>query len=63
VAHSFESTVAATHAPAKEGEQSRSVITNQQAQELLGWSPKTSLEEGIGQTVDWFVQNTSKANR
>jgi len=27
------------------------------AKELLGWQPKTSLEEGIEKTVDWFKKN------
>jgi len=31
------------------------------AREILGWEPKTSLEEGLGQTVDWYVQNRNWA--
>ncbi|NPA32276.1 MAG: NAD-dependent epimerase/dehydratase family protein [Aquificae bacterium] len=27
------------------------------AKELLGWEPKTSLEEGVKKTVDWFLEN------
>ena len=27
------------------------------AKKLLGWEPKTSLEEGIRKTVDWFKEN------
>jgi len=63
VAKSFGSQIKATHGPAKEGEQSRSVITNILAKELLSWSPQISLEEGIGQTVDWFAENSSKVNK
>ncbi len=29
------------------------------AKELLGWSPKTTLEEGIERTVEWFKENWS----
>jgi len=27
------------------------------AKELLGWEPKTSLEEGVKKTVEWFLEN------
>jgi nucleoside-diphosphate-sugar epimerase len=26
------------------------------AGEVLGWSPKVSLDDGIAQTVDWFLE-------
>lgn len=42
------------HGPAKAGEQLRSVLNNNKAKQLLGWSPKTSLDEGLKQTVDFF---------
>lgn len=28
-----------------------------QARTLLGWSPKTSLEEGLQKTIDWYLEN------
>lgn len=27
------------------------------AEELLGWKPKTGLEQGINRTIDWYVKN------
>ncbi|MEI8013194.1 MAG: SDR family NAD(P)-dependent oxidoreductase [Candidatus Omnitrophota bacterium] len=30
-----------------------------EAQKILKWSPKISLEQGIKQTVDWYLQNKS----
>ncbi len=44
------------YAPAKPGEQRRSVISYQRATEVLGWQPKVSLEAGLKKTVDWFAQ-------
>ena len=31
------------------------------AREILGWEPRTSLEEGLRYTVDWYLQNRSWA--
>jgi UDP-glucose 4-epimerase len=45
---------AAEHAPAKPGEQRRSVLDASRAKALLGWSARTSLDEGLTQTVLWF---------
>ncbi|HLP16390.1 MAG TPA: NAD-dependent epimerase/dehydratase family protein [Bacteroidota bacterium] len=42
------------HAPAKAGEQMRSVITSRKAKEILGWEPTVSIEEGLRQTVEFF---------
>jgi len=42
------------HGPAKEGEQLRSVLSNDKARHLLDWQPVISLSEGLKQTVDWF---------
>jgi UDP-glucose 4-epimerase len=41
-------------APAKPGEQQRSVLSYEWAQTTLGWQPRVSLREGLTQTVDWF---------
>ncbi len=43
------------HAPAKAGEQLRSVIDHSKAKKILGWQPETSLEEGLKQTVEFFL--------
>src|SRR5262249_9984605 len=45
---------AAQHAPAKPGEQRRSVLDSTRAKTLLGWSASTALDEGLTQTVQWF---------
>lgn len=42
------------HAPAKAGEQKRSVVDNRKAGEVLGWKPRVSLEEGLRETVQFF---------
>lgn len=43
------------HGPAKEGEQRRSVLDPARAARLLGWSPKTDIEEGLRRTAAWFA--------
>ena len=43
-----------THGPAKPGEQQRSVLGYERAEEKLGWVPRVSVEEGLARTVDWF---------
>jgi UDP-glucose 4-epimerase len=45
---------AAEHAPAKPGEQRRSLLDATRAKSLLGWSATTPLDEGLNQTVAWF---------
>ena len=42
------------HAPAKMGEQLRSVIDSSKAKKILGWVPMVSLEEGLEKTVQYF---------
>jgi len=42
------------YGPAKPGEQRRSVLSWQRAAEVLGWQPKTSLVDGLRQTVEYF---------
>jgi UDP-glucose 4-epimerase len=36
---------------------------NERAQQLLGWRPKTSLEEGLRRTVEWFEAFLSQNGR
>ncbi|MHB1847142.1 MAG: NAD-dependent epimerase/dehydratase family protein [Deltaproteobacteria bacterium] len=45
---------AALHAPAKPGEQRRSVIDPAFAQKAIGWRPEVPLEEGLARTLDFF---------
>lgn len=42
------------HAPAKAGEQMRSVISSKKIHEELGWTPTVTLEEGLRRTVEFF---------
>jgi len=44
----------ASHGPAKLGEQLRSCLDFSETTQDLGWTPTTSLEEGLQQTADWF---------
>ena len=39
------------------GEILRSALDSTLAGRQLGWSPTTSLENGLGQTLDWFAEN------
>ncbi len=57
VAHAAEFKGNIPHGRAKKGEQRRSAIDCHMAKKILGWSPKVDIEEGIGQTVEWFRQS------
>jgi UDP-glucose 4-epimerase len=46
-----------THKDPIEGEQSRSVLSNSAAREILGWEPGFSLNEGLFNTCEWFRNN------
>ncbi|MEA2022803.1 MAG: GDP-mannose 4,6-dehydratase [Actinomycetota bacterium] len=48
------SSVRPTHAAPRAGEQRRSALDPTAAQEVLGWEPWTSLDDGLAQTIDWF---------
>jgi UDP-glucose 4-epimerase len=49
------------HGPPLPGEQLRSVLSWEKAKKDLGWYPKTSLKEGLEETVQFFKQ-TKKNN-
>jgi UDP-glucose 4-epimerase len=44
----------AKHAPARAGEQMRSVVAIDRAREVLGWRPEVTLEEGLRRTIEYF---------
>jgi len=46
---------AASHGPAKAGEQVRSVITSSLLAREIGIEPKVRLEDGLRETTDWFA--------
>lgn len=45
---------AAAHGAAKSGEQRRSCLDAGLARSILGWSPGTTLDDGLARTVDYF---------
>ena len=45
------------HGPAMPGEQLRSVITSRKLKEKFGWSPSTTIQEGLISTVKYFKEN------
>jgi UDP-glucose 4-epimerase len=49
------------HAPARAGEQQRSVVKIEKAASLLGWRPEMPLEQGLGETFRWFADRHTTA--
>ena len=49
------------HAEGKPGEQKRSILDYGHARQELGWDPKTSLKEGLRQTITWFRDRKGEA--
>ena len=43
------------HAPDRAGEVRRSVLLATRAQQVLGWTPRTSIADGIDRTFSWFA--------
>jgi UDP-glucose 4-epimerase len=41
----------ARHAPARPGEQRRSLLDASRARRVLGWTPRVTLDEGLRRTV------------
>jgi UDP-glucose 4-epimerase len=48
------------HAPAKAGEQQRSVISYEKIEQELGWQPTIRLEEGLRLTAEYFKKKFSQ---
>lgn len=48
------SQVAAVHGAAKTGEQRRSSLDSSRAREKLGWSPRTTLGQGLEKTIEYY---------
>ena len=51
----------AEHAPARPGEQRRSVLDNTRARDLLGWTPRVALDDGLRRTVGYFTAEAARA--
>lgn len=51
-------TAGISFAPAKAGEQMRSVIDNALAAKVLSWKPKVELSTGLQQTLEWYKQKS-----
>lgn len=50
-------TIKEVHGPEKQGEQRRSVLSNELAGKVLGWQPEISVKEGLAMTFEWFKKN------
>jgi UDP-glucose 4-epimerase len=48
---------AATHGPARPGEQRRSVLDPSRAKAQLSWTPATALDDGLAKTLTYFRRN------
>jgi Nucleoside-diphosphate-sugar epimerases len=48
------------HAPAKAGEQQRSVISFKKIEQELGWHPAVQLDEGLRLTAEYFKKKVSQ---
>ena len=49
----------ADHGPARQGDQSRSVISYKKFHESFGWQPEVSLEQGLIETYSFFQNQTT----
>ena len=47
------------HAPTKEGEQLRSVLSFEKIRMTLGWKPSVALREGLAETINYFKEHPS----
>lgn len=46
------------YAPARPGEERRSVLAIARARRVLGWKPQVSLEQGIAKTISWHARTS-----
>ena len=57
--HGAGSKLAASHGPAKIGEQRRSCLAAQRAADIFGWRPQVSLREGLERTLAYYRGNVA----
>lgn len=55
------SSVPVEFAPHRPGEQQESFVNVDKAKQLLGWSPRVGLEEGLAKSYAWFAEQMSGA--
>ncbi len=51
---------ASRSAPARAGEQRRSVLDAGRAKAILGWTPGTTLDDGLARTLAWFKRHVER---
>jgi nucleoside-diphosphate-sugar epimerase len=49
--------------PYRQGEAMRFFSSNEKARQLLGWVPKTDLETGLKNTIKWYQDNATYAQK
>jgi UDP-glucose 4-epimerase len=52
---------AIAYAPARPGEQLRSAVVVDKAAAVIGWRPRVTLRDGLGETFQWFAQPRTPA--
>ncbi len=57
IAEIMDYEVGPDYAPPREGELDHIALDASKAEGALGWKPRTSLQEGLKRTVEWYVQN------
>ena len=50
---------AATHGDARPGDLRSSLVSAKNAEELLGWRPRRTLQDGLEKTVQWFNEQSA----
>ena len=63
LAHIMQSEVTPVHEPARPGDVRDSQADARLARERLGWEPKVTFEDGLEQTVRWFLEHPAASKR
>lgn len=57
IAEIMDFDIAAEYAPEREGELDHISLDASKAETVLGWRPRTSMQEGLSRTAEWYAQN------